>query len=85
MDIPEVKTVSLALRSGEILELDNVQTTELDFDRGLYRVQWRPMESIAEAGKILYRKRWEGSRRSLEATYNKLANALKTRLLEIIP
>jgi hypothetical protein len=58
---PKVSTLNLALRSGEIVEVDAVAVTTLNEERGLLRVEWEVKESQNLPGKIIYRKRWEGS------------------------
>lgn len=61
---PKVEKLNLALRSGEILEVDAVRVTELNAARGLVRVEWEVGEAIHEE-KVIYHKRWEGSLRML--------------------
>jgi len=59
------ETLSLALRSGEVVEVDSVRVTVLNQAVSLTRVEWVPRESINQPGRVIYGQRWEGSRKML--------------------
>tara|TARA_Y100001963_G_C6429737_1_gene286457 strand:- start:1 stop:255 length:255 start_codon:yes stop_codon:yes gene_type:complete len=62
---PKLETLKLRLKSGKLTEVESVRVTTLDSDRGLLRVEWFPRASIQDPDRIIYGKRWEGSRRML--------------------
>jgi glucan biosynthesis protein len=85
MALPKVKTLNFALVSGEVGEVESVKITTLDEGRGLIRVLWEPKESLNEPGKVIYRMRWEGSRRMLEQPRSSVEGELRDWLLEVLP
>ena len=75
MNLPTPTTLNLRLANGDVLEVDAVRVTMINEERGLQRVEWYQKESIQEPGKVIYGKRWEGSRRMVEKKPPKPLNA----------